>query len=130
MVNYAAIAMMGSDMPNNYGLARAIECRFRDGSVICPTFPAPVGFYSMTMPVVEDVVFEALSKVSGNPAVAHNSVSGMVVLGTSGPAGEALRAVRDHRLRQRRLRRRRRLDGHRTLLDRRREVHRRRDHRV
>ena len=88
MVNYAAIAMMGSDMPNNYGLARAIECRFREGSVICPQFPAPVGFYSMTMPVVEDVVFEALSKLSGRPAVAHNSVSGMVVLGTSGPAAK------------------------------------------
>ena len=88
MVNFGAIAMMGEDMPNNYGLSRAIECRFREGSVICPSFPAPVGFYSMTMPVVEDVIFEALSKVAGRPAVAHNSVSGMVVLGTSGPAAK------------------------------------------
>ena len=87
MANYAAIAMMG-DVPNDHGLARAVECRFREGSVICPTFPAPVGFYSMTMPVVEDVVFEALSKVSGRPAVAHNSVSGLLVLGSTGAAAK------------------------------------------
>ena len=85
MANYAAIAMMG-DVPNDHGLARAVECRFREGSVICPSFPAPVGFYSMTMPVVEDVVFEALSKISGRPAVAHNSVSGLLVLGAAGAA--------------------------------------------
>ena len=87
MANYAAIAMMG-DVPNDHGLARAVECRFREGSVICPTFPAPVGFYSMTMPVVEDVVFEALSKISGRPAVAHNSVSGLLVLGATGAAAK------------------------------------------
>ena len=88
MVSYAAIAMMGTTIPNNHGLIRAIECRFREGSVICPTFPAPVGFYSMTMPVVEDVVFEAFSKVSGRPAVAHNSVSGLTVIGSSGPTAK------------------------------------------
>ena len=81
---FAAIAMMGSPIPNNYGLGRVIECRFREGSILNPTFPAPVGFYSMTMPVVEDVIFEALAKVSGRPAVAHNSVSTVVVLGATG----------------------------------------------
>ena len=85
MVHYAAISMMDPTIPNNYGLGRAIECRFREGSLIAPTFPAPVGFYSMTMPVIEDVVFEALSRISGRPAVAHNSVSAMLVLGGVGP---------------------------------------------
>tara|TARA_Y100001936_G_C16084527_1_gene680582 strand:- start:2951 stop:4183 length:1233 start_codon:yes stop_codon:yes gene_type:complete len=84
MVHYAAIAMMDSSIPNNYGLGRAIESKFKDGTVICPTFPAPVGFYSMTMPVVEDIIFEVLSKISGKPEVAHNSVSGMLVLGATG----------------------------------------------
>ena len=42
----------------------------------------------MTMPVVEDVVFEAFSKVSGRPAVAHNSVSGLTVIGSSGPTAK------------------------------------------
>ena len=91
MVHYAAIAMMDSSIPNNYGLGRAIESKFKDGTVICPTFPAPVGFYSMTMPVVEDIIFEALSKISGKPEVAHNSVSGMLVLGATG--AEAKRYV-------------------------------------
>jgi len=84
MAYFGAIAMMDSTIPNNYGLGRAVECSFREGSVLSPTFPAPVGFYSMTMPVIEDVIFEALSKISGRPAVAHNSGSGMVVIGSTG----------------------------------------------
>lgn len=88
MAYFAGIAMMDSTIPNNHGLGRSIECRFREGSIINPTFPAPCGFYSMTMPVIEDVVFEVFSKISGRPAVAHNSVSAMVVIGTSGPGAK------------------------------------------
>ena len=84
MAYFAAIAMMDPTVPNNGGLARAVECRFREGSVMSPRFPAPVGFYSTTMAAIEDVVFEAMSKAAGKPAVAHNAASSMVVLGTSG----------------------------------------------
>ena len=88
MAYFAAIAMMDPSVPNNGGLARAIECRFREGSITDPRFPAPVGFYSTTMASIEDVVFEAMSKAAGRPAVAHNASSSMVVLGSSG-AGRA-----------------------------------------
>ena len=84
MAYFAAIAMMDPTVPNNGGLARAVECRFREGSVMSPRFPAPVGFYSTTMAAIEDIVFEAMSKAAGKPAVAHNAASSMVVLGTSG----------------------------------------------
>ena len=84
MAYFAAIAMMDPTVPNNGGLARAVECRFREGSVMNPRFPAPVGFYSTTMAAIEDIVFEAMSKAAGKPAVAHNAASSMVVLGTSG----------------------------------------------
>ena len=84
MAYFAAIAMMDPSVPNNGGLARAVECRFREGSIMDPRFPGPVGFYSTTMAAIEDVVFEAMSKVAGRPAVAHNAASSMVVLGTSG----------------------------------------------
>ena len=83
MAYFAAIAMMDPTVPNNGGLARAVECRFREGSVMSPRFPAPVGFYSTTMAAIEDIVFEAMSKAAGKPAVAHNAASSMVVLGTS-----------------------------------------------
>ena len=84
MAYYAVIAMIDPSVPNNYGLARAVECRFREGTVLNPTFPTPVGFYSMTLSTVEDIIFEALSQAAGRPAVAHNASSGMVVMGTVG----------------------------------------------
>ena len=84
MAYYATIAMIDPGIPNNFGLARAVECRFRDGTVVNPAFPTPIGFYSMTLSTVEDIVFEALSKAAGRPAVAHNASSGMVVMGAVG----------------------------------------------
>ena len=84
MAYFAAIAMMDPSVPNNGGLARAVECKFRDGTIVSPQFPAPVGFYSTTMATIEDIVFEAVSKAAGKPPVAHNAPSSMVVLGTSG----------------------------------------------
>ena len=89
MAFFAAIAMMDPSVPNNGGLARAVECRFREGSIMDPRFPGPVGFYSTTMATIEDIVFEAMSKAAGRPAVAHNAASSMVVLGASGGGGRA-----------------------------------------
>ncbi len=84
MAYFAAIAMMDPSVPNNGGLARAVDCRFREGSIMAPRFPGPVGFYSTAMATIEDIVFEAMSKAAGRPAVAHNAASSMVVLGASG----------------------------------------------
>ena len=56
MAYFAAIAMMDPSVPNNGGLAQAVECRFREGSIMNPRFPGPVGFYSTTMATIEDVV--------------------------------------------------------------------------
>ncbi len=84
MAYYAAIAMIDPCVPNNFGLARAVDCRFREGTVLNPSYPAPVGFYSMTLSTVEDIIFEALSQAAGRPTVAHNASSGMVVMGTVG----------------------------------------------
>ena len=81
MAYYAVISMISPDMPNNFGLGRAVRCVFREGSVLNPIFPAPTGFYSSTLAVLEDVIFEALSQAAGRPAVAHNAAGGMVVLG-------------------------------------------------
>ena len=89
MAYFAAIAMMDPSVPNNGGLAQAVECRFREGSIMSPRFPGPVGFYSTTMATIEDVVFEAMSKAAGKPAVAHNAASSMVVLGTTSGDGGA-----------------------------------------
>ncbi|MYB83574.1 MAG: hydantoinase B/oxoprolinase family protein [Chloroflexi bacterium] len=87
MAQFALIAMIDPNLYGNAGLARTIEFRFRPGSVVNPTYPAPVGFYSMTIPVVEDVLFEAMSKVAGRPLVAHNAPPNLVVIGNVSGGG-------------------------------------------
>ena len=84
MAYFAVVAMISPDLPNNFGLSRAVDFVFREGTIVNPTFPAPVGFYSMTLATVEDVIFEAMAKAAGRPAVAHNASSGMVVMGSVG----------------------------------------------
>ena len=106
MAYFAAIAMMDPSVPNNGGLARAVECRFREGSIMDPRFPGPVGFYSTTMAAIEDVVFEAMSKVAGRPAgrAQRRLVDGRARHVRRGP--RPIRAVRAAPLRQRRAHRR------------------------
>ena len=88
MAQFALIAMIDPNLYGNAGLARTIAFRFRPGSVVDPTYPAPVGFYSMTIPVVEDVLFEAMSKVAGRPLVAHNAPPNLVVIGNVSGRGK------------------------------------------
>ena len=87
MAHFALIAMIDPNLPGNAGLARCIGFRFRPGSVVNPTYPAPTGFYSMTIPVVEDTLFEAMSKIAGRPLVAHNAPPNLVVIGNVSGAG-------------------------------------------
>ena len=88
MAQFALIAMIDPNLYGNAGLARTIQFHFRPGSVVNPTYPAPVGFYSMTIPVVEDVLFEAMSKVAGRPLVAHNAPPNLVVIGNVSGRGK------------------------------------------
>lgn len=85
MAQFALIAMIDPNLPGNGGIERAIRWKFREGTVVNPSFPAPTGFYSMTIPVVEDVLFEAMSQVAGKPIVAHNAPPSLVVLGSAIP---------------------------------------------
>ena len=81
MTYYGVISMIDPGIPNNHGLARAVECNFREGSIVNPSYPTPIGFYSMTLSLVEDIIFAALAKASGRPSLAHNAPGGMLVLG-------------------------------------------------
>ena len=83
----AVVAMTDPFMPLNHGLTRAVECRFREGSLVNPTFPGPVGFYSKTLSIVESVLMTAMAKAAGNPAIAHGSTQSSIVIGQSGSGG-------------------------------------------
>ena len=78
------IALTDPYLPINHGLFEAIECRFRSGSLINPEFPAPVGFYSKTVSIVESIIMAALAKAAGQPALAHNSTQSSIVIGYQG----------------------------------------------
>jgi N-methylhydantoinase B len=80
------IALTDPYLPINHGLGRAVECRFRPGSLVDPQFPAPVGFYSKTVSIVESVVMAAMAKAAGQPALAHNSTQSSIVIGYAGDA--------------------------------------------
>ena len=88
MAHFALIAMIDPNLYGDDGLARCVDFAFRPGSVVNPTYPAPTGFYSMTIPVVEDVLFEAMSKIAGRPIVAHNAPPNLVVIGGVGGKGK------------------------------------------
>lgn len=83
---HVLIAMADRSLPNNHGLARAVEFRFRKGSIVDPAFPAPVGFYSKTLPVVEGVLQSALSRAAGRPALAYSGIQSSLILGNVGEA--------------------------------------------
>jgi N-methylhydantoinase B len=78
------ISLTDPYLPINHGLYEAIECRFRPGSLIDPEFPAPVGFYSKTVSIVESVIMAALAQAAGQPALAHNSTQSSIVIGYQG----------------------------------------------
>jgi N-methylhydantoinase B len=80
---YALTAMMEDPPPNNHGVARVINFKFRPGSVLNPVYPAPLGFYSHVQSSVEDMVLNALTKAAGRPARAHHSSGGNFTFGSA-----------------------------------------------
>ncbi len=81
---HGMITLTDPYLPINHGLFEAIECRFRPGSLIDPEFPAPVGFYSKTVSIIESVIMSALAKAAGQPVIAHNSTQSSIVIGYQG----------------------------------------------
>ena len=79
-----AIRLTDRHIPLNYGIAEAVECRFRRGSLLDPVFPGPVGFYSKTLALAESVIGAVMAKASGNPALAHIATQSSIVVGYAG----------------------------------------------
>jgi N-methylhydantoinase B len=87
LVYRAIVAMTDPSLPLNHGITRAVECRFRDGTIINPEFPGPVGFYSKTLSIADSVVMSAMAKAAGRPTVAYGSTQSSIVLGQAGSRG-------------------------------------------
>ncbi len=79
---YAMVAMIEPELPNNGGLARVVETRFRHGSVLDPVFPAPTNTYMASATAVTEAVLQAMNGLVPEKKVAGmGGVGGMVIGG-------------------------------------------------
>lgn len=63
MTVYAVKCLLAPDLPNNEGLFRPIEVKATPGSLLNPTFPAPVGGRACTGHYVPTLIYGALRDV-------------------------------------------------------------------
>ena len=81
-IAYALIGMLDPTIPNNGGIRRVAETRFRDGSVVKPNFPAPSNQYMASCIAVTEAILQALSgfvpsrRVAATGGVGANSIAG------------------------------------------------------
>ncbi|MEK7281303.1 MAG: hydantoinase B/oxoprolinase family protein, partial [Chloroflexota bacterium] len=80
-VYFALIAMIDPTLPNNDGLGRAIQTRFRPGSVVSPEPPAAVSCYTVTLGMVREIVVAAMTKIAHQKAIACNGGLPVVTIG-------------------------------------------------
>ena len=78
---FGVIAMIDSSIPNNEGLARAVQARFRPHSVLNPDPPGPVSCYVYTIGKVLHMVLAALRQVSQQKAIAESGKGGALTIG-------------------------------------------------
>jgi len=79
---FAMTAMIDPALPKNGGLARVVEMKFRDGSVLHPRFPAPTNTYMASATAVTEALLQALSKlVPGRKTAGTGGVGGLMIGG-------------------------------------------------
>ena len=78
---YCLIALIDPFLPINQGLAPVVETRFRQGTVVCPDYPAAVNAYMPTALVVAEAVLQAMASLVPDKTIAEGSGSGAIALG-------------------------------------------------
>jgi N-methylhydantoinase B len=73
---YALLAMADPDLSFNDGVREPVTLTFREGSVLNPRMPGPVGAATVCSYRLIDIVLEALGKLRPARAVAHSGGSG------------------------------------------------------
>ncbi len=88
---YALVCMMDNPPPNNHGVTRVIDFKFRPGSVLDPVYPGPVSFYSHVQATVEDMVLNAMAQAAGRSGHPEHSSGGNFTFGSA--RSDGLRVV-------------------------------------
>jgi len=78
---FAMTAMIDPSLPKNGGLARVVEMKFRDGSVLNPRFPAPTNTYMASATAVTEALLQALSHLVPNRQTAGTGGVGGIMIG-------------------------------------------------
>jgi N-methylhydantoinase B len=79
---YALVGFVDPKLPNNGGVARVVETRFRKGSVLDPYYPAAGNTYMASTIALTEAALQALSgfvpskRHAGNGGVGGNSIAG------------------------------------------------------
>lgn len=81
---YCLVALTDPFLPINQGLARVVKTRFREGTVVCPNYPAAVNTYMPTALVVAEAILQAAGALVPEKRIAEGSGSGAIALGGRG----------------------------------------------
>ncbi len=79
--SYCLTSLVDPALAINYGLARVIEVRFNEGSVVNPHFPAPVNTYNPTVHALVEALLEAFSQLTPYKKVADGCSSRSIIVG-------------------------------------------------
>jgi N-methylhydantoinase B len=78
---YLLTCLVDPALAINYGLARSIEIKVREGSVVNPRFPAPVNTYNPTVHALVESLLEASSQITPHKKVADGCSSRSIIIG-------------------------------------------------
>lgn len=78
---YAMVAMIDPRLPNNGGLARVVETKFRSGSVLDPLYPAPTNTYMASATAVTEAVLQAMNGLVPEKQMAGTGGIGGIAIG-------------------------------------------------
>jgi N-methylhydantoinase B len=78
---YLMTCLVDPALAINYGLARCIEIKVRDGSVVNPIFPAPVNTYNPTVHALVESLLEASSQITPHKKVGDGCSSRSIIIG-------------------------------------------------
>jgi N-methylhydantoinase B len=78
---YLLTCLVDPALAINYGLAKVIDIRVREGSVVNPRFPAPVNTYNPTVHALVEALLEASSQITPHKKVGDGCSSRSIIIG-------------------------------------------------
>jgi N-methylhydantoinase B len=78
---YLLTCLVDPALTINYGLAKVIEIKVREGSVVNPKFPAAVNTYNPTVHALVEALLEASSQITPHKKVADGCSSRSIIIG-------------------------------------------------